>query len=408
MPHGHPSPITTGSSHAAGRRELLAMAVFALSLRIALFALATGLTHTTFAAYAGAADGYQYLSYAHAWRGDAADFVAHPYYRRLFPGYPALIAALSVIGVPEAAAALLPSWLAAPFVAVLAALYFGDRRVGWAMAALTPAYVFSGSLISTEALCLLFSLAGLWLAGRDRASATSATSVASAAWGAGVAFGLGGLFRPVAVFAMLGAVAREVIGRRFAAAVALTATAGLTVASGLALVHWRFGDALMSLNQYKKDPQAYAGELFTWPFKSLLTVPLTTPVPAWKLAYVGVHALAVLLACALAVRQGLQREGEESRGLSAVAAVWLLGNTLYVLSIGNIWGFHDFPRFIVPALPPLFWVLRRFLPRRPIVWLALGLLCVVLSLPPAKRRLESPPAPPVSAAAVSTAGQSGP
>jgi hypothetical protein len=361
------------------RWQLLAMAVLALSLRIALCALATGTTGTRFSDYAKAADGYQFLAYAHAWRGDMAELAAHPYYRRLFPGYPALIAALESLGVPESAAALLPSWLAAPAVAILCVFAFGDRRVGWAMAALTPAYIFSGSLISTEALCLLLSLAGILLAERGRAGP------------AGVAFGLAGLFRPVAVFAMLGAAAREVIAGRPRAAAGLVATAGATVAAGLVAVRWHFGDTLMSVHEYASDTGTFRGELFTWPFKSLITTPFTTSVAAWKLAYVGVHVLVVLAACTLAVREWRRAADVQQRGLAALATVWLIGNTLFVLSVGYVWGFHDFARFTIPALPALFWICRGLLPRRSAVWLAIGLVGVGLSLAPAKRRLEQPP-----------------
>jgi hypothetical protein len=131
--------------------------------------------------------------------------------------------------------------------------------------------------------------------------------------------------------------------------------------------------------------------MFTWPFKSLLVTPSTTPVAAWKVVYVGVHVLAVLAGCFWAFRQWRRAPTTGERGVAALAGVWLLGNTLYVLSIGSVWGFHDFPRYIVPALPALFWVCRGLLPRRPTLWLALGLLSVGLSLTPAKRRLVEPP-----------------
>ena len=291
-----------------------------------------------------------------------------------------LIAASMGLGVPVAAAALLPSWLAAGGVAVLGALAFRDRRVGWALAALTPSYVFSGSLISTEALCLLLSLAGLWLLQKERAAP------------AGIAFGLGGLFRPVAVFALLGGAAAELLQGKPRRAVAAIALAGVTVAAGLAAVHARFGDAFMSLRRYAEDPMAYGGgEMITWPFRSLLSVPLTTPVAAWKIAFVAVHAVAVLGGCVLAVRQW-RRAAPQVRPLAAAAGLWLGGNTLYVLSIGGVWGFHDFPRFLVPALPPLFWLYRGILPARAWMWVAIGLLSVALALPPAVRRLrELPP-----------------
>jgi hypothetical protein len=373
----------------AGRRELLAMAVLAVGLRVALFLVATGLTHATFTDFAGTADGYQYIAYARAWLGPDAEFAAHPDYGRFFPGYPMLIAGLHRAGVPLAAAALLPSWLAAGIVAILCALYFGDRRVGWAMAALTPSYVFSGALICSEAMCLLGSMAGLVLVRRERPVA------------AGLAFGLGGLFRPVAVFALLGVVAAELLGRRerrWPRATIMTAVAGLVVAAGLAAVHWRFGDALMSLRHYR-GAAAYDGQIFTWPFRALITIPLTSPVPAWKLAFVAAHLAAVLGGCVLAARQLRQPADESERRLATVAAVWLLANTLYVVCIGGFWGFHDFPRFLVPALPPLFFVYRRLLPVRAWVWLPLGALSVILSIEPTTRRLTPAPVPTPSAEA---------
>jgi len=364
-------------SNPGSPRELLLMAVLAVALRVALFALATSLTGTGFADYAGAADGYQYVAYARGWLGDLAELDAHPYYRRLFPGYPALIAVLARLGVPVPAAALLPSWLACGAVAVLCALWSRDRRIGWAAAALPPSYVFSGSLICTEAMCLLFSLLGLVETARGRPVR------------GGLAFGFGGLFRPMAVFAMLGLVAAEAAAGRLRRAVTVTAAAGCAFALGLAAMQWRFGDALMSLHRYSGDPQAYQGEILTWPFKSLLTTPLTTPVAAWKVAFVALHAAAAFGGCLLAARALRISQGEE-RGLALAAAVWLWSNTLYVLCIGNVWGFHDFPRFLIPALPPLFWVWRRFLPSRPWIWVAVGAVSLALALPPARRRLLEP------------------
>jgi hypothetical protein len=356
------------------------MALVAIALRLALFTVATSTTGTSLSDYAGAADGYQYIAYARAWLGDMAELEANPYYRRLFPGYPGLIALLSLLGVPVSMAALFPSWLACGAVAPLCAAAFRDRRIGWAAATLTPSYVFSGSLISTEAFCLLFSLLGLLLVGRGRGIA------------GGLAFGLGGLFRPVAVFAMLGTVAREAMAGRWRRAAVVTLVAGLTVGAGLAALEWRFGDALMSVHRYTEDPQAYGGEILTWPFASLIRTPLETDVAPWKLAFVAVHVAAALGGCVLAARELRAARGDD-RGIALEAAVWLWGNTLYVLCIGSVWGFHDFPRFLVPALPPLFWAWRRVLPARPWLWIAIGALSVALALPPARRRLLEPHTP---------------
>jgi len=373
-------PTKTPDDMKVSPRELLAIALLAVGLRVVLFAVASAIKHTTFTDFAGTADGYQYLAYARAWLGPDAEFAAHPHFGRFFPGYPLMIAGLHFLGVPFAAAALLPSWLAAGAVAVLCALYFGDRRIGWAMAALTPSYVFSGSLICTEVMCLLFSMVGLALARRERPL------------GAGVAFGLGGLFRPVAVFALLGLVAADLRERRVRRPVLTTAVSGLVVAAGMATVWWRFGDPLMSLRHYQ-DQAAYGDQILTWPFRALITVPLTSPVPAWKLAFVGAHLAAVLGGCVLALREWRQAADGPDRRLATIAGVWLLANTLYVVSIGGFWGFHDFPRFLVPALPPLFYAYRHLLPRRSLIWLALGAVSIILSIEPTTRRLTPAPAP---------------
>lgn len=377
--------MTTPEERQAGPRELLAIALLAVGLRVILCAVASAIKHTTFTDFAGTADGYQYLAYARAWLGPDAEFAAHPFFGRFFPGYPMLIAGLHLLGVPLAAAALLPSWLAAGAVAVLCARYFGDRRIGWAMAVLTPSYVFSGALICSEVMCLLFSMAGLVLARRERPVA------------AGVAFGLGGLFRPVAVFALLGVAVADLRERRLGRAILTIAFSGLIVAAGLAAVQWRFGDALMSLRQYQDPNVAYGDHLITWPFRSLITIPLTSHVPAWKLAFVGTHLAAVLGGCVLAVREMWQAADGPERRLATIAGVWLLANTLYVVSIGGFWGFHDFPRFLIPALPPLFFAYRRFLPVRRWVWLPVGALSVILSIEPTTRRLT--PAPSAAPAA---------
>jgi len=360
------------------RRELLAMALLAVGLRVALYLIATSLTDTGFREYANAADGYQFIAYAQAWLGDASELAAHPNFRRLFPGTPALIALLVSLGVPVPAAVIFPSWLASGAVAPLSAIAFRDRRIGWAAATLIPSFVFHGSLVSTEALCLFFSVLGVVQAGRGHGAAGGLA--------AGLSFGLGGLCRPVAVFAMLGAVAQKMTTGHWRQAAMVTAAAGLTVAAGLAAMQWRFGDALMNVRRYQG---LFEGGIFTVPFQSLITTPLTSPVPAWKLAFVGVHVLAVLGGSALVGRELLAAR-DTDRGFAWLAAVWLGSNTLYVLCIGDIWGFHDFPRFLIPALPPLFWAWRRILPTRPWVWLAVGALSLALALPPTKRRLLDP------------------
>lgn len=356
-----------------GWRELLAMALVALGFRLLLAAGAMMVTHSTLIDLARAGDGYQFIAYSRAWTGYDAEFAANPYFGRLFPGYPLLIAGLNLLGMPISLATLLPSWLAGAVTAPLAAVAF-ERRVGWAMATLVPAFTFQVSLMSTEALCLFCaSLAFLlWRSQRPIS--------------AGLTFGVGAMFRPMIVFGMLGATAADALDRRIGKSAKMIVAAGLSIVPCLWAVEARFGDAIMSARRYATDATAYRSAVLTWPFSTLALVPWRTHVAPWKLVFVGAHLVVVLVGCALALQQWRSRD--RSRGeLATASLVWLWSNTLFVLCVGYPWGFHDFPRYLVPALPPLFLVYRRYLPQRTWVWLGLGLLSIALAFEPTVRRL---------------------
>src|SRR5205814_1928551 len=99
----------------------------------AVFATASAVHHIPVATYANKGDGASYIAYAKAMCGDASSLTE--YDRRVFPGYPALIALLHLTGLPVPWAALLLDWLGAG-VAVVAAgfalLHFwtGDAMQG--------------------------------------------------------------------------------------------------------------------------------------------------------------------------------------------------------------------------------------------------------------------------------------
>jgi len=111
--------------------------------------------------YALRADGKSYMAYARAIHGDAVWIEARDgpgvgaaglspeamardtgkfeaYDRRVFPGFPMLLAAVALTGIPLPLAALAIPWLCAGLAASLTAKLAGDRRLGWGMALLTP------------------------------------------------------------------------------------------------------------------------------------------------------------------------------------------------------------------------------------------------------------------------------
>ena len=182
--------------------------------------------------------------------GDAADLTAA--HARVFPGYPAIVAVAHVIlRTPLAGTALAVDWASAAAAAGLSARLFRDVRVGLAVATLVPHYLMNSTMAMSEAPLLALTVAGLLLA--DRRPLVG-----------GLVLGSAGLVRPMACFAVAGAVARR--PRR--AAVVAVAAAAVVVAGGVALHVWR-GDALA--NVHGQAGYAYHGRLFDWPFRSLVT-----------------------------------------------------------------------------------------------------------------------------------------
>ena len=154
---------------------------------------------------------------------------------------------------------------------------------------------------------------------------------------------------------------------------------------GLMVVQWRFDDALMSARVYATDQKAYGGQLLAWPFESLIMTPLRHPTAVWKMVYIWAHVVVVLVGCGLALWRWRSAPGALGRPAALAAAVWLWTNTAFVLCVGDIWGFHEFDRFIIPALPPLMWAYAAFLPRQWWVWPIIGVLSVAIALPGAAR-----------------------
>src|SRR5437762_10699913 len=110
------------------RREigrLLSIACASIFIRVLLFTALLLSLHYSPERVARMRDGYHYLDYAH---GIVVGKFASidPFHRRLFPGYPVLIAAFTMTGLRPEIAALILNWFAAAATAPLAAILFGD------------------------------------------------------------------------------------------------------------------------------------------------------------------------------------------------------------------------------------------------------------------------------------------
>jgi len=338
--------------------QIAAIGLTAVLLRVAVFAVMTGVYGYTPAAVASASDGQSYERYAAAFCGDRTQW--SEYDKRVFPGYPALIAAAHLVTrLSFVWSALLVTWLAAGVAAAGSAMLFQDRRVGWAMVMLIPHWPINSTLAMSEAPMLALVVVGLLL------------GISGMSAAAGAALGMAMTVRPVACFPLAGLLlALWLLARRKEAIVAAM-VACMVIAGALQWVQWLTGDALHSARAYASLPGAYAGSIFAWPFQALIETPLRARPSLVRIAYIWAHVVLVVGACVVLARRARQPRADR---LELIALAWLAGNTLFTLCIGSGpfgWGFYHFPRFTIPASPAVFWAMDRLLPTPTWVWLLL-------------------------------------
>ena len=369
-PSAPDAPVRTelsAAEHAPSGRDLVVIGLTTLAVRIALFVAATQIAGWSLTTFANLHDGPSYLRVA-AGMLDPSAVVAH-IDRRVFIGYPTLIALLGLAGVPLTIAALGVSWLSSGAAAVLSALLFRDRRIGWAMAIVPPSFLTYSTLAMSEASLLALVAVGMYCVVRRDALVAGA-----------LALGFAGLVRPVACFAVLALLAAFAYRRQWRKAIVVALITAAVVAVGFGSLRvWR-GDALEGVKIYANNKHTFGGQLLAWPFESLIMTPLRSSVPLWKIGYVWAYVAAVCGGCLLAVRALRRPASARARDESLVAAVWLIANTLFVLSMGSVWGFHYFDRHILAALPPLLWAYQVYYPRRIGVWVVSGALSASLGL----------------------------
>ena len=350
--------------------DFAVIVVLSLLTRLICSLAGMHLMHLTAPQYAiHLGDGYSYLNYARYLVGQRQGVEAFDL--RLFPGTPMLIALLYRIGVPLTAAGLGLTLVSSAVANALGAAVAKDRRVGWAMVALTPDWLISGSSVASEAPLLAFTLLGLWLVLRKHQSWLATTC-------GGLLLGFAGTIRPVACFAVIGYLLYAARFRLWRHAVVVATTSAAVVGAAMLFMHFRMGDALHGVKIYARDSNAYGGQLLWFPGRSLLTTPFWYPVPRIKIVLVWGEALVLLFTCVVAVRNYRRRDADR---FDLLSMPWLIGNTLFLLCVGNHWGFNIFKRLTLPALPAELGTLRRWNPRwLPYAWPLVGAASMAVAI----------------------------
>ena len=376
--------------------DLIAIGICAFIIRVVVFLVITLGLGFSFQTYTSAADGQSYQDYARAILGDRASLTE--YDTRVFPGYPALMAATSeATRLPVAVTGLCITWIAAALAAVFSAMLFRDRRIGWAMVMFIPHWPINSSLIMAEAPMLALATAGLIVGLGSNQKATRSVL-------AGTLLGIAVLVKPAACFALLGLTAALWANRRRKRAI-LTGVAGaIVVLAGLAGVRHLTGSALNSASVYSNSPSAYGGRIFAWPFESLIQTPIAAHAPIGRVIYVWAHVVLAVAACVILYRQRPRRKeaGSQShyRLLNLAALYWIVGNTLFTLCIGSGpfgWGFYHFPRFTIPAMPAMFWAIRRFWPGKTWIWVCIAVVMTSVAVAGVRDALTVHPLPRIFA-----------
>jgi hypothetical protein len=186
----------------------------------------------------------------------------------------------------------------------------------------------------------------------------------------GLALALAALNRPTAVFVWMGLAALLVRRRQWGTLLSWAALSALGPAITIGLNGHYYADwfrqahlhgAPTNMSAYKAKQPGHEEATRTYgsvPFKALLITPLKFPVPAWKIAFIYGHLIAVLTATGLAVRRLGRSEPD------FVLGVWAIANTCFIVSTGPYWGFHSFDRYSTWALPAYGYFLWPLVPKR--------------------------------------------
>lgn len=330
------------------RRDLILIALAAFVLRFVALAVMAHKAHLPLEEMPYRSDGTAYIDNAKRINGDG---MPSAYDQRVFVGYPWLLAIAHRVGVPYTWGSQVIGWAIPALLCVAAAAWLKDKRIGWGLAILPPHWVLDSACVMNESLMLLLCVTAMMALRRP------------AWWGvglAGLSFAAAGVVRPMACFAVAGALAFLLQARQPKRAVGVAVVTVVLLAALLgafAAVYW---NPLDNAKAYNTEELAYNGHLFTYPFGSFVetarTRGLLKPNFIYKASYMVAAAGVLLLA--------IWRWRKNRQPLDAWAATWWGTNFAFVACIGSHWGVDIAQRSLMWAAPAAYWTVRDYLPTR--------------------------------------------
>jgi len=282
-----------------------------------------------------------------------------------FMGYPYLIAAVSVMFHVPAAFAL---WIIAAVSSVVSVVLAGRLFGGWVAAyfAVTNfAWLQLSFLGGSEPLAVALGL-GAMLAFRRKH-----------VFPAALLGGLAATVRPLMIFVLIGIGLALLFEKRFVAFLLALGTGAAIGALYVLPLAVYLGDPLTTVHSYTTRDyggggiQGPHGHLFGWPFHGIVAGTLAYPAP-WTNLLLSYSWIGLVLAGTAMMFSAKYREFARKHVNEVIfAAGYLMAVFCYDYLL---WARGTFMRFVIPALPLVFFAMWRWLPKdRRLVW---G-LCVV-------------------------------
>lgn len=324
--------------------------IFAIIPRVALIILTLFIFKPTFSEYVLARDGKGYLNLSSAfasWNFSTVDY----YDVRLFPGYPIIISLFGKI-IGFGTSAIFVSLLCTFISCYLYFIIFKDKKTAMFFFFLPPAWFLNTSLVGTEALSMAVILGSLYffVSGRYKSALTIAV------------FGI--IVKPVILFLFIIYLFLLIKDRHYK-----TALYGSSLFIVLCICYFifykmAFKEMFINYNEYKRALDYSGKKIFSFPYLDIFTnilysYRLPYQVPLWKKIYILSNVIFFVIALFFVIRLfKVQRDR-----LSTITLLWCFIIFFFAGSIGGWSGFHCYDRYILPAVPFLFYSTKEIFPK---------------------------------------------
>ncbi|MFH0731770.1 MAG: hypothetical protein V2A72_02475 [Candidatus Omnitrophota bacterium] len=335
--------------------------------RLLLIVVSLYVFKISFLQYTIARDGSGYIALSNAFsRFDILD--VKKFDTRLFPGYPFL---MSISGkfIDFGVSGVIISIICAFLACYLYFLIFKDKTTTRFFCLLPPAWLMNTTLVMTEGLSMALILGSLYLFFRNKH--ISALLIA--------AFGI--IVKPVIVFLFaiyLLFLAKDKSYKKLIFGICLCL---LLLYSYMVFCKYTFGDMLINYNIYRHAWSYGSSKIFVLPYADIIKNIFVAgssfyKIELWKKTYIIFNILFFITGLFFLIRMFKERRDR----LSFFSLLWCIVIFIFAGSLGGWSGFHCYDRYILPAMPFLFYSMKDLFPKGNITLFIAFIISIACSL----------------------------